>query len=340
MKNYKANKSTSEFLKGVHASAKQDHCILCGKRIDSTCNSHVVPKFVLKEIAEDGMISYGHIFHKLKVPWVEKTTGINNAYTFRLICKDCDKKVFRDYENPENILNFDSFSPQLQKQILCQMSLKAHLSHCQTKYNRLISKDIATGGKAHELEEQGILTPERIDLIEHFEYIDAIRKSEKTNKNPFRILYNNLLNYKTDFATQTVICFIYDLKGRKIFDPNNLSLDNKCSYFYLMILPVKNHTRILFYTEEKWTWRVETLIKQFEDLSEDDKLHFLFVSLIVHDQEFYVRPSKAKEIIKNDKKLIRLYSCTDQRFYWPFDNRKKIAKFKKYNNYLLERTLK
>lgn len=335
MKNYKANKLTSEFLKGVHASAKQDHCVLCGKRIDSACNSHVVPKFILKEIAEDGMVSYGHIFHKLNVPGVEKTTGINNAYTFRLICKECDKKAFRDYENPDNILYFDSLSPQIQKQMLCQMSLKSHLSHCQTKYNRLISKDIATGGKAHELEEQGILTPERIDLIEHFEYIDAIRKSEKTNKNPFRILYNKLLNYKTDFATQTVICFIYDLKGRKIFDPNDLSPDNKCSYFYLMILPVKEHTRVLFYTEEKWMWRVETLAKQFETLSEEDKLHFLFISLIIHDQEFYVRPSRAKEIIKSDKKLIRLYSCTDQSFFWPFDNRKKIVKFKKYNNYLL-----
>ena len=335
MENYKANKLSSEFLKDVHVSAKQDHCVLCGKRIDSACNSHVVPRFILKEIAEDGMVSYGHIFHKLKVPGVEKTTGINNAYTFRLICEECDKKAFRDYESPGNILNFDSLSPLIQKKMLCQMSLKSHLSHCQTKYNRLISKDIATGGKAHELEEQGILTPERIDLIEHFEYIDAIRKSEKTNKNPFRILYNKLLNYKTDFATQTVICFIYDLKGRKIFDPNDLSPNNKCSYFYLMILPVKEHTRVLFYTEEKWMWRVETLVKQFETLSEEDKLHFLFISLIIHDQEFYVRPSRAKEIIKSDKKLIRLYSCTEQLFFWPFDNRKKIVKFKKYNNYLL-----
>ena len=340
MKNYKAQKITSEFLKGVHNSAKQDHCVLCGKKIDSTCNSHVVPKFILREIAENGMISYGHVFHRLTVPGVEKTTGINNAYTFRLICKDCDKKSFRDYESPDSILEYDSLSPQTQKRILCQMALKAHLSHCQTKYNRLISKDIATGGKAHELEEQGVYTPERIDLIEHFEYIDEIRKSEKSNKNPFRVLYNKLLNYKTDFATQTAICFIFDLNGKKIFNPNDLSIENKCSYFYLMILPLKEHTRVLFYTEEKGVFRTETLIKQFESLSDEDKLHFLFIALIIHDQEFYVRPSRAKYILKNDKKLVKLYSCTDQRFYWPFDNRKKIVKFKKYNNYLLERTVK
>ena len=327
MKKY--DKLTDEFIKGVHKSARLSRCLICNKPMSSSCKSHIVPQFILKEIAYQGKVSYGYIFDKRKVQGCEKTTGVKNAHVFRLICRECDRRMFSDYEKPESILDFDLFHPREQTRILRQMALKAHLSHAQMKYNRLIMKEISTGGKVSELEKQGKLTPERIDLNEHIEYIYS------TDSSSYTILYNKLLDYNVNFAAQTLIYYVFDIKGRKIFDIHNLTKNDKISPFYLMILPVQGKTRITFYIDSV-NERATSLIEQFNALSEEEKLKFLFISLIIFDQDFYVNPLKAEEIIKHDKRIVRLYSCTDQWFYWPIDNRRIIKNFRRYNNYLIE----
>lgn len=328
MKRY--SKLIDEFNKGVHKSARQDRCIICDREMTSACNSHVVPQFVLKEIADGGEVAYGYIFSKRDVQGCEKITGIKNAHTFRLICKNCDRTLFTDYENPNNILDFDSLPSELKTKMLREMSLKAHLSHIQTKYNRLITKDIVTGGAVSRLEKEGKLSPERIDLIEHLEYIENI------NNASYKVLFNKQLDYNVGFATQTLFYYVYDMKGHKLFNIHDLKTNEKISPFYLSIIPLKGTTRILFFVDKEIDEKANRLVNQFNELTEEEKFKFVFVSLIVFDQEFYVNPSIAKNIVKNDKKLVRLYTCTDQYLYWPIDNRKKIKNFRKYHNYLAD----
>lgn len=327
MKKY--DKLTDEFIKGVHKTARLSHCLICNKPMSSSCKSHVVPQFVLKEISHKGMVSYGYVFDKRDVQGCEKTTGVKNAHVFRLVCRECDRRLFSDYEKPESILDFDLLSSGEQTKMLRQMALKAHLSHIQMKYNRLIMKEISTGGRVSELEKQSRFTPERIDLNDH---IDSVFATESTS---YTVLYNKLLDYNVNFATQTLIYYVYDMEGRKTYNIYDLRHDEKISPFYLMILPVKGKTRIVFYINSV-NERASSLIKQFSTLSEEEKLKFLFVSLIVFDQDFYVNPLKAEKIIKHDKKIVKLYSCTDQWLYWPIDNRRKIKNFRRYNNYLIE----
>lgn len=322
----------SEFFGALNKFAKVDYCLLCGKKMSSACNSHVVPQFILKNISENGQISYGHAFSKIRVMGLEKPTGINNAYPFRLICKECDQRRFCNYENPKNLKEFDSLDLNLKKQIMCEMAIKAHLSHINMKYRRMLMKDMVTSGQLGELEKQGkFFFLERIDIDEHIEYISYLSKKHKSNNNPFVILYNAVLNYKTKIATQTVINFNFDLNGKQIYDPYILT-NNECRYFYLMILPFEDCTRVLFYIENKNAKNVSGIIEQFSNLSEEDKLHFLFVALVIHDQQFYVSPSLAYKIRKNDKKLVKLYTKTNE---IEIENEKEIKNFKKYNNYLL-----
>jgi hypothetical protein len=58
----KIKQEISELLKYVEQQSKPTHCLLCGKKCSSFCNSHVVPQFILKEIAESGMVYYGQFF--------------------------------------------------------------------------------------------------------------------------------------------------------------------------------------------------------------------------------------------------------------------------------------
>lgn len=323
----------AEFVRAIDKFTKVDNCVLCGKKITSACNSHVVPQFILKEIAENGHVSYGHALHTININGLDRTTGVKNAYTFRLICKDCDRKNFHDYENPLNLENFDLLDLNTKKKILCEMAIKTHLSHISMKYRKMVARDLPTGGKLGTLEQEGkLIIAERIDMEEHERYIQTLRKFIKSNKNPFVVLYDKVLDYKTKLATQTVINYNYDLTGKKIFDPDLVIYDNECRYFYLMILPQKDKTRILFYIEKKYLPNVQVIADQFQSLSDEDKLHFLFISLLIHDQQFYMAPSFAKTIFKKDKKIVKLYVRTE----FSARYQSKIKDFRKYTNYLLK----
>lgn len=54
----KVDVDINNILRQMEREAKTTTCFLCGKKIDSPCNSHVVPRFILKEIAQQGMVEY------------------------------------------------------------------------------------------------------------------------------------------------------------------------------------------------------------------------------------------------------------------------------------------
>lgn len=329
----KLKKEESELIGAINKSSKIDTCVLCGSKMTSACNSHVVPQFILKEIAEGGHVSYGHALHSFDVGGVKKTTGINDAYTFKLICRKCDGKYFKHYENPNNLINFDTISENDKKIMLCEMALKTHLSHLNMKYRKLVLLDMVNRGKVAEMERKGeLVLAERLDINEHLDYTHKLKKIMKSNKNPFVVFFNEVLDYPTKIATQTIISFNYDLEGNQIFDPYLIETNNQCRYFYLMILPYKGKTRVLFFIEKSNVANVQSIIDGFNKLSKEDKLHFLFVSLIIHDQQFYMSPSFADNIFRKDKALVKLYTNTDRSISY----QSKIKNFRNYKNYLLE----
>ena len=61
------NVETNNLLRQIERDAKTTTCFLCGKKIDSPCNSHVVPRFILKEIAQQGMVEYGQSLSRLSI---------------------------------------------------------------------------------------------------------------------------------------------------------------------------------------------------------------------------------------------------------------------------------
>ena len=133
------NVETNNLLRQIERDEKTTTCFLWGKKIDSPCNSHVVPRFILKEIAQQGMVEYGQSLSRLAI---QKTqTGINNAFTFFMLCRNCDQKFFSDYENPESLLNFDRLSYEEKKLILLEIGVKNHLSHIFTQKKSFACKE-------------------------------------------------------------------------------------------------------------------------------------------------------------------------------------------------------
>lgn len=325
-------KEVSQLLNHVEQSSKPNHCIICGKKNVTICNSHIVPQFILKRIADEGMVCYGQSLFDKQNDFIQTKKGVRNAFTFRLICRDCDKTQFSSYENPDAIINFEKFSNNKKNNFLIEMALKTHLAHIYSKAKSLNLRDSLCHEGLQTIHRLGLPTAEEIDIQEHFQYVDSLNKSRKSTSFTFEILYNELLDYEVGLATQTIIAYQYDLTGKQIFDRHNFVTTNLTKYFYLMILPYNGKTRVMFYIERKYKNLVAPIIEQFNELNEEEKLHFLFISLMIYDEQFYINPVLQQKFRK-DKKLVKLYTETDMSCI-SGDACKKIKDFRKYKNYL------
>ena len=95
-------KKISYYTKEAEHKAKGTECIICGKKCSSFCNSHIVPKFILKNIDKNG---YVYSSAELMDLDYKNKMGISNANTFQVICNECDKKYFACYEDERYLSN-------------------------------------------------------------------------------------------------------------------------------------------------------------------------------------------------------------------------------------------
>lgn len=95
--------------------AKHETCLICGQKLPF-CNSHTVPQFCLKNIADNGKVNVFDALIGTKL--CSSDSGIKSSGTFHVICRKCDGTIFQDYENPEVYSDIPS------NKILNQIALK------------------------------------------------------------------------------------------------------------------------------------------------------------------------------------------------------------------------
>ena len=305
-----------------------DNCCLCGKKTTSLCNSHDVPQFILEEIAENGAVSYAKAIGAEKV---RKTTrGVRNANPFKLICKKCDNETFKAYESKDVIENFDILDATKKSDVLKAIAIKMHLSriYAKGKEENLVHIVYPFVPKL-----KNVYSAREIDMMEHAHYIEELKKVKDTDF--FEIIYSKTLNYKVQLACQAMICLLKDLKNKTVFDVHDFMNVDDIDYLYLCIFPYDASTKIIFFVEKKRIGHNRSFIDQFNKLNEEEKLHLLFVLLIVYTDQFYMSPSLFK-IINADKEIVKLFYKSSYDY-----GRKRmfnyLSKYKKYNNYLLEK---
>ena len=94
-------KMSQKYMRQAQSEAKSDHCLLCGKPMTSFCNSHSVPEFALKSIAENGEVVLASKLMGNEIS--DNKSGVNKSGTFHLICDNCDNSFFQDYESQEKL---------------------------------------------------------------------------------------------------------------------------------------------------------------------------------------------------------------------------------------------
>ena len=272
--------------------AKPSKCYCCGREISGFCNSHSTPAFCLRNISSDGKLFCSNRI--IGIPFQETTGGINKSGTFRLLCRDCDSKIFRDYENPNNYNSIPTPS------MLAQIAMKNYLKHISKR-----RVEIALYLEARKYQ------PDMAEVYNHDidgkyldlnEYIKDFQRAKSANKHnasdAYKIIFYKKLNYVVPFAIQSAIVITYDFNGEIL---NNIYCSSKHLHLkeiQICVFPLEYSSVVIMFVDANIK-KYNDFIKQFYKFSEVDQLAIINYIIFLYSEDFYLSPKVSDEIIKN-----------------------------------------
>lgn len=277
-------------------NAKLEKCFYCGLDCSSFCNSHSVPKFCLKNIAVNGDVFYSNTL--INMPLLDITKGINESGTFQIICRDCDSKIFQQYENP------DSYQNEPTPKMLAQIAMKNYLKSIgKRQFEIALFDNMKTDfGIPTDFYEQKQL----VNSLDLQEYIDEFKRAKKVDEKGWReeyyLFYYEKLNYVVPLAFQSSVALICDFEGNKINDIYNQSPDYKIQDAHVCIFPMKDHSVIMMFIDSK-NKRYRNFYKQFRKLSGPDKLAAINYIVFSYSEDVFIHKGIDERLI-NDEGLI------------------------------------
>lgn len=295
-------KQLNDFLKQAQKDSKTDKCIVCGKSTTSFCNSHSVPRVYLKNIAENGKVMQANGL--LRVEALDDLKGVNNSGTFRLICNECDSKLFHTYEDPQNIK-----ANELPDNLLAEIALKdVILMLSKRNVERAIYQKASEQGNFSGLET--VFESQNLDVRDFKNEMDLYLNITDTASNSFQIVYHQVLPYTTPIAVQTPLVIQKDLEGNVINDIYDFSPEIRMQYMHVAIFPLERETVVLmFYHRRDKNYR--RFLHQFNCLDSEDKLRYINYQIFKCTENYFLAPS-IKHIIDENPKLIQLSRENDE----------------------------
>lgn len=291
-------KKVKKILKDSRNQAKKKTCYYCGKPCDGFCNSHTVPAFCLKNIADKGKVYYANTI--IDLPILKADKGVNEAGTFHLICRECDGKIFQDYEEP---LNYEDM-PTIK--MLAQIDMKNNLKFIS---KRLMEKEL------YDLmyERMGASTDyvfqkQNISDLDLKEYEDSFRHAKKCALKPFTgeyyIGFYKKLEYRVPVAFQDFIAMIADLEGNIINNIYNKDPKYVIRNISLCIFPFEKNSIIMLFVD-KYNRRYSKFFKQLQRRKNtEEELAIINYILFSYCEDYFISPKVEKDILEKLKRLM------------------------------------
>ena len=287
-------KQYNQIIKEARADSKLEYCLCCNKKVSSFCNSHSLPKFILSNLSEMGMILNSN--HFFEAPFIKEAKGVNNSGTFHRICNECDNNLFKDYENENKLLELP------RKKIMAQIDLKNTLKMYDKRLNEIsIYRKMLSGTdgfwKMELLEKQKV---NYLDLNEiKKEFQRALDILNKKSTSSYELIYWNVLDYVAPIGFQGHIALPGDLKGGIINDIYNHSPKYVIENINLCVFPLKEKTVVIMFINKEHK-KYKLFIQQFKKLKEEEKLNLISYIIFNYSEEFFISPNSKKDILEND----------------------------------------
>lgn len=249
--------------------AKKSECIWCGTPVTSFCNSHSVPQCVIKNIEIDGKVGYYNTLVELPVMNLDK--GINEAGTFKLLCRDCDNMLFKDYENLERLKDIPN------DRMLAEIALKDILVMLNKRYIEVEMQSV--------MRESYNIPPyynvnthlkiKNLDLKDFgWEYLRAKHIIENNIDNSYNLLFWKKLDYVIPIAFQGQVVLYGDLEGNIASNIYDFSDTNIVKNLHICLFPLKEES-VVFVFYHKDDHEYDGFSNQFNMLDDSQKLQLI-----------------------------------------------------------------
>lgn len=282
----------NKILHEARKKATDPTCFYCKKENTGLCNSHFVPKSYLKNIATDGKVYIVNCL--LDIPIADIDSGLNNTGTFHLICRDCDGKIFRDYEN------FD-YSKEPTYDILAQIELKNYLKYIyksKVNYYKVVLTEEKIGVNPFTKNQKEI---ELLDIDAYSKKFFKIKKSLNSKHNShYNLFYYKKLNYIVPVAFQCLITLAYDFNGCLINNIYNYSKNSNIEHIHICIFPLKETSIVMMFYNEK-SQRYRNFRKQFCKFCESDQLSIINYIMFKYSEDIFFSKKIDKIILQNEE---------------------------------------
>lgn len=286
------SKKISQLASHSRKSTKSGKCLYCKEATKSYCNSHSIPASFLKNISKDGkLLTHGGLIDH---PLLSAEFGVNKAGTFHIICRDCDSKIFSNYENKA------TYDSDIKQTTIAQIAMKNYLKTISQRafeiaYHEHISDDSG-------IDLSSINNIKDLDLKENVIGFNRAKKVDlKCAQDEYYLFFCEKLSYVVPIAFQHKIALAVDLEGNIINNLYNHDPKYKIQHLHLAVFPLEETSIVMMFIDKKDT-RYRRFMRQFNSLSLEDKLALSNYIIFLYSEDFFLSPSLDEEIV-NDEKL-------------------------------------
>lgn len=285
-------KQINQIMHEASRDAKRDSCLLCGKQCTGFCNSHIIPQFILKSISDTGHVLQGiSAFNNIEAEVIGSRKGINNTWTFKVICNECDAKYFADYENEQALIS----NPTTKK--LAEIALKNSMMQLAKRFH-----EVALYNKFDDrIHHKELLDEEhQLDIRDYyFDFKRAKKIIDKDLKSGYIILYYKVLNYVTPIAMQGPIVVHRDFDGEIVNDINNFNPSIRMQQLQVGVFPLKKTTAIIaFYHKDDRNY--VKFNRKFNRLNFNEQLFYLNYLIFKYCEHYAISPCLPKDLLENE----------------------------------------
>lgn len=288
-KQIEISKRFNEIYKAAQNNSKGTHCYYCGNKCKGFCNSHTTPAFCLRHIAVNGKLY--HLNTLVDLPILKNEKGINESGTFHIICRDCDSKLFQDYENENNYI----FQPSTK--MLAEIALKNSLKLIsKRKFENSFYEEMLKIGLPKEIVERR----HTVNNMDEKEFVKLFNHAKKSVEKPFDTdfhLYTHIvLPYRIPIAFQGFITLVCDLENVLINNIYSLDASYEEKSINLCLFPLETQSIILMFVESG-NKRYRSFFKQFNKLSQKEQLEIINYIVFSYSEDFFLSPLLSDETI-------------------------------------------
>lgn len=270
--------------------AKTGKCFYCNEPVKKYCNSHSIPASFLKNISQEGKLSTS--FGVIDLVLLDDEVGVNKAGTFLFICRDCDSKIFKDYESKEN------YDGKINQKMLAQIAMKNYLKSTSKRYFELGLFESL--GSDQGIDVSNINETKNIDVLENIRGFKRAKKVDlKCIQEEYHLFFNETLDYVVPMAFQHQVALAVDLENMVVNNLYSGDKNYKIQMLHISVFPMEEKSVVMMFIDKKDT-RYRSFIKQFRALSLDEQLMYINYIIFCYSEEYYLSPLIGEDVLSDE----------------------------------------